>query len=249
MSHTLRGVGNLIWSHHKPSFCAPRQIPFVYHTKLFTFILWTKWQAYFLNVYKYNWKKIITLKVMTHGKEVPMDVLQIDTALEVLKTVFTSVWVGYTSLQKIHLLRLYVLWNLAGKDNFFINCFCDFFCLVIHKAVNMHWDLKKCFKIVLLSPTVQAPGAAGFIIQGDTVRRTKSKHAKVHRYKWLYEITFIRTAAAIKTVEILYSVACGLNVVCQTAPLTVPNVTCLSLTRIFWQWTGGRQFISSQDKT
>jgi len=108
--------------------------------------------------------------------------------------------------------------------------------------------LKKHFKIVPLPPTVQASGLAGFITYGDTVRRTKNTHAKGHNYKRLYGKTFITTAAAIKTIEMLYSVACSLSVVCQTAPLTVPNVTCVSVTQIFWHWTGGRQFISSQDK-
>jgi hypothetical protein len=43
--------------------------------------------------------------------------------------------------------------------------------------------LKKHFKIVPLSLTVQASGLAGFITKGDTVRRTKNTHAKGHNYK------------------------------------------------------------------
>lgn len=43
---------------------------------------------------KYHSTKIITLKIMTHGTEVPVDVLQIDTVLEIyiyINKVFTSV--------------------------------------------------------------------------------------------------------------------------------------------------------------
>jgi len=37
----------------------------------------------FFKCLKYHSTKIITLKVMTHGKEVTVDVLQIDTELEI----------------------------------------------------------------------------------------------------------------------------------------------------------------------
>jgi len=43
--------------------------------------------------------------------------------------------------------------------------------------------LKKRFKIVPLSLTVQASGLAGFITLADTVRRIKNTHAKGHNYK------------------------------------------------------------------